>query len=76
MKTHNLKINQLAPEVYQWYLSYLEAIDNKNIEAYTNFLADDCVILSNNTIPSPNLRTGGESTSKIRANFTKIQNRK
>lgn len=51
MKTHNLKINQLAPEVYQWYLSYLEAIDNKDIEAYVNFLADDCVMLSNNNSP-------------------------
>lgn len=52
MKTHNLKINQLAPEVYQWYLSYLEAIDNKDIEAYVNFLADDCVMLSNNNSPT------------------------
>jgi ketosteroid isomerase-like protein len=51
MKTHNLKINQLAPFVYEWYLSYLEAIDNKDIEAYGNFLADDCVMLSNNNSP-------------------------
>ncbi len=51
MKTHNLKINQLAPEVYEWYLSYLEAIDNKDIEAYGNFLANYCVMLSNNNSP-------------------------
>lgn len=51
MKTDKLKINQLAPEVYEWYLSYLEAIDNKDIEAYRNFLADDCVMLSNNNSP-------------------------
>ena len=39
MKTDQLKINQQA---YNWYLSYL-----KTIEAYDNFLADDCVMQFN-----------------------------
>ncbi|MDJ0570768.1 MAG: nuclear transport factor 2 family protein [Pleurocapsa sp. MO_192.B19] len=48
MKTDKLKINQLSPQVYDWYLSYLKAIDTKNIETYGNFLADKCVMQFNN----------------------------
>jgi ketosteroid isomerase-like protein len=51
MRTDKLKINQLSPEIYEWYLSYLQAIDNKDVEAYGNFLADDCVMQSNNNSP-------------------------
>ena len=32
MKTDQLKINQLSDPTYAWYLSYLEAIDTKNLE--------------------------------------------
>lgn len=42
MQTNEIKINQLSSQVYQWYLDYLEAIDNLNLEAYSKFLAEDC----------------------------------
>ena len=51
MKTNQLRINQLSPEGYKWYLAYLEAVDNQNVEAYSSFLAEDCVMQSNNNPP-------------------------
>ena len=48
MKTDKLRINQLSPQTYEWYLAYLQAIDTKNVELYSTFLADDCVMQSNN----------------------------
>lgn len=49
MKTDNLRINQLSPEAYQWYLSYLKVLDAKDIEGYGAFLSDDCVMQFNNS---------------------------
>ena len=49
MKTENLRINQLSPEIYEWYLKYLEALDSLDIESYGKFLAPDCCVQSNNT---------------------------
>ncbi|MBW4564516.1 MAG: nuclear transport factor 2 family protein [Mojavia pulchra JT2-VF2] len=51
MKTNNLRINQLSPETYKWYLKYLEALDNLDIEAYGKFLAPNCCVQSNNNPP-------------------------
>lgn len=51
MRTNQLRINQLSLEVYKWYLAYLEAINTQNIEAYSGFLAEDCVMQSNNNAP-------------------------
>ena len=51
MKTNKLRINQLSPQTYEWYLAYLQAIDTKNIEVYGIFLADDCVMQFNNNAP-------------------------
>ncbi len=51
MKTGNLRINQLLPKTYEWYLAYLEAMDSKNVERYGTFLADDCVMRFNNNAP-------------------------
>lgn len=48
MRTHRLRINQLSPKTYEWYLTYLQAVDTKNVEVYGTFLADDCVMQSNN----------------------------
>lgn len=44
MKTNNLRINQLSPKAYKWYLKYLEALDSLDIEAYGKFLAQDCSV--------------------------------
>lgn len=38
-----LKINQLSPQAYEWYLSYLKAVDATDAEAYGKFLAEDCI---------------------------------
>jgi hypothetical protein len=48
MKTENLRINQLSPTTYEWYLKYLEALDTLDIEAYGKFLAQNCSVQSNN----------------------------
>ena len=51
MRTDKLRINQLSPNIYEWYLAYLQAVDTKNVEVYGTFLADDCVMRSNNNPP-------------------------
>jgi ketosteroid isomerase-like protein len=51
MKTKDLRINQLSPTAYEWYLKYLEALDALDIEAYGKFLAQDCFVQSNNSPP-------------------------
>ncbi len=51
MRTGRLRINQLSPDGYAWYLAYLEALDRKDIEAYGEFLADDVVLQMNNDEP-------------------------
>lgn len=48
MITSNLRINQISPEAYGWYLRYLAAVDAKDIDAYGAFLAEDCESWSNN----------------------------
>lgn len=51
MKTDKLRINQLSPAAYEWYLSYLKVLDAKNVAGYVTFLSDDCVMQSNNNPP-------------------------
>jgi hypothetical protein len=51
VKTENLRINQISPETYEWYLKYLETLDTLDIEAYGKFLAQDCSVQSNNAPP-------------------------
>ena len=48
MKTESLRTNQLSPGAYQQYLAYLQAMDAKDIEAYSAFLAEDCSLQMNN----------------------------
>ncbi|MEM7574741.1 MAG: nuclear transport factor 2 family protein [Bacteroidota bacterium] len=48
MKTQNLKVNQLSADAYRNYLSYLRAMDNKDVETYGQFLADDVEMWFNN----------------------------
>jgi len=31
VETDKLRINQLSPKTYEWYLTYLQAVDTKNI---------------------------------------------
>ncbi|GAA6614935.1 nuclear transport factor 2 family protein [Scytonema sp. NUACC26] len=51
MRTNKLRINQLSQETYKWYLTYLEAIDTRDVETYSRFLAEDCQMQSNNNPP-------------------------
>lgn len=51
MKTNQLRINALSTSGFAWYLSYLTALDAKDIEAYGAFLDDACVMYQNNTGP-------------------------
>lgn len=51
MRNDRLRINQLSPNTYEWYLTYLQAVDTKNVKVYGTFLADDCVMQSNNEPP-------------------------
>lgn len=51
MRTDRLRINQLSPKTYDWYVTYLQAVDTKNVEVYGTFLANECVMQSNNNPP-------------------------
>lgn len=51
LKTNNLRINQLSNEGYEWYLSYLDVLDAMDIERYSTFLYEDCVLIMNNAAP-------------------------
>lgn len=51
MITKNLRVNQLSGSAYQNYLSYLNAIDTKDLSAYGKFLADDITVQFNNDEP-------------------------
>lgn len=48
MRTDQLRINQLPSQTYGWYLDYLQAMDTKDIQLYSTFLADDCAMQFNN----------------------------
>ena len=51
MITKNLRVNQLSAAAYSNYLIYLNAIDTKDIDAYSKFLADDVTVRFNNDEP-------------------------
>lgn len=51
MKTDKLRINQLSPKTYEWYLAYLQAMDTKNVQLYGTFLANECAMQFNNDAP-------------------------
>jgi ketosteroid isomerase-like protein len=51
VKTDNLRVNQLTPEGYTWYVAYLEALDAKDVDRYGAFLADECTLIVNNADP-------------------------
>ncbi len=48
MKTNNLKTNQLSATAYETYSAYLQAMDNKDVETYGTFLAEDVEMSFNN----------------------------
>jgi SnoaL-like domain len=51
MKTNELKVNQLSPKAYEWYLGYLNAMDKLDLDAYASYLATNCELqFGNNSI--------------------------
>ncbi len=48
MKTDTLEINQISEAAYAWYLGYLQAIDDKDVEKYGTYLAENCRMTQNN----------------------------
>jgi hypothetical protein len=42
IKSNKLRINQLSDKAFQWYLGYLNTIDNRDIKSYVSYLSDDC----------------------------------
>ena len=51
MITNNLRINQLSTQAYERYLAYLQAMDDRDVEAYGQFLADNIKVQFNNDTP-------------------------
>ena len=51
MKTETLRVNQLSPEGYAWYLRYLAALDAGDVARYGTFLAEECELRFNNADP-------------------------
>ena len=73
MRTDRLRINQLSPKTYEWYLAYLEAMDTKDVEQYSSFLADNCVIQFNNDDPVGDKAVIGKFLSDYWATFDTIE---
>lgn len=51
MRTEGLCVNELSEAGFDWYRSYLEAMDGLDIDRYAAFLAEDCVMQMNNEPP-------------------------
>ncbi|NAS12206.1 nuclear transport factor 2 family protein [Poritiphilus flavus] len=50
MKTKDLRLNQLSENAYDKYLAYLKAMDNKDVDTYGKFLAEDVEVWFNNNL--------------------------
>jgi len=48
IRSDKLRINQLSEKAFQWYLGYLNTIDNRDINSYGKYLSDDCTMQINN----------------------------
>ena len=73
MRTDNLRINQLSPKTYEYDLAYLQAMDTKNVERYSTFLADDCVMHFNNNAPVQSKAVIGQFLSDYWMTFDSIE---
>jgi hypothetical protein len=50
-RSDKLRINELSEKAFQWYLGYLDTIDNRDIKSYASYLFDDCILQINNNPP-------------------------
>ena len=51
MKTNSLRFNQLSPAAYERYLTYLHALDAKDLDNFGTYLAEDVSVQFNNEVP-------------------------
>ena len=51
MRTDRLRHNQLSPDAFAWYRRYLAALDAKDVDAFTAFMAEDCEMRFNSDEP-------------------------
>jgi len=47
----DLRINQLSPDAFTWYLAYLQSVDEQDADAFAAFLADDATFQFGNQPP-------------------------
>lgn len=73
MITTNLRVNQLSAAAYNNYLAYLTAIDNKDINAYGKFLADDIAVQFNNDEPMQGKETVLQGLSYYWQSFVSVE---
>ncbi len=73
MKTENLRINQLSPSAYAWYLGYLAALDAKDVDTYSNYLATECSLQFNNATPSVGRHAVIDGLSRYWATFGDLE---
>jgi ketosteroid isomerase-like protein len=73
MRTINFRINQLSPEVSEWYLKYIEILDTLDIEAYGKFLAPDCSVQSNNNLLMKGKETALQGLASYWATFFSLE---
>ncbi len=48
---NELRINQLSPDAFTWYLAYLRSVDEQDADAFAAFLADDATFQFGNQPP-------------------------
>lgn len=51
ISTQNLRVNQLTPDAWAFYETYLDTLDRYDIEEFASFLADDVSVQFNNDDP-------------------------
>lgn len=73
MITKNLRINQLSAGAFKTYIRYLTAMDDKDVEAYADFLSDDISVQFNNDPPMTGKQTVKQGLSKYWQSFDRIE---
>lgn len=51
IRRDKLRINQLSERAFQWYLGYLNTIDDNDIKSYSSYLSDEYTLVINNNLP-------------------------
>lgn len=73
MITKNLRVNQLSATAYESYLAYLNTMDEKDLEVYGEYLADNITIQFNNDKSMKGKQTVLQGLDKYWQSFKKIE---